>query len=116
MLETTILNPRDERKYQNWVKHYDVKDIDPQTGEPYDDVNYDTRGYWKSHTPFDRIAGYGPPHFESEHGPDTYKQFGHETFSQESKYARPGEGGMWLGKTFLEQPRMAVSHQQKRRR
>jgi hypothetical protein len=114
--ESTILSPDEEREYQQWIKHYKLPDIDPKTGEPYSDVKYDMRGYWKAN----RIpgqAGHGPIQIEGQHGPDTFKQHGHETFSQESKYSQgPSQGGLWIGPTFLEQPPMAVSHSSYRHR
>jgi hypothetical protein len=112
--ETTRLSPDEEREYQRWVKHYALKDIDPRTGEPYDDVRYDMRGYWKANY-LRGMAGFGPPQFAGAHGPDTFKQHGHPTFSQESQYSRgPWDGGMWIPgtETLLQQPPMAVSHPQ----
>lgn len=108
-VETTFLRPEEEKRYKKWTRHYKLRDIDPKTEEPYSDVKYDLRGYWKAGQ-VPGMAGFGPPQFEGVHGPDTWKQHGHETFSQESKYARPGEGGMWVGETFLEQPKMRRSN------
>lgn len=108
--ETTPLSPEEEREYRAWLRHYQPRDIDPATGEPHEDVKYDYRGYWKAHQgPGSR--GMLPVQFEGAHGPDTFKQSEHPTFSQESQYSRgPHEGGMWLGETFLAQPKMSVSH------
>src|SRR5262245_16186890 len=94
--EVTRLSPNDERTYQKWIRHYKLKDIDPATGEPYDDVRYDIRGYWKANY-VPGMAGFGPPQFDGAHGPDTWKQHGHPTFSQESMYSRgPWDGGLWV--------------------
>lgn len=112
IMETTRLTPEEEREYHRWIKHYGVKDIDPATGEPYDDVHYDMRGYWKANY-VPGMAGFGPPQFEGAHGPDTFKQHGHPTFSQESQYSKgPRDGGMWIpgSEVLLAQPPMAVSH------
>jgi hypothetical protein len=111
LIEQTILNPNEERKYQQWLKHYQPKDIDPATGEPYDDVMYDYRGFWKANQGPDKMAGYGPIQFEGAHGPDTFKQHGHPTFSQESQYSiGPSDGGMWVGDELFQQPRMTRSN------
>lgn len=113
-LEMTLLNNQDENKYQNWLDFYKPKDIDPTTREPYDDVNYDYRGYWQANQPPPGVMGYGPLQFDNMHGVDTFKQHGHPTFSQESQYSRgPYDGGMWVGDNYLPQLPLAVSHKRR---
>lgn len=101
--ENTTLTPIDEILYQRWKQ---------AQGNPGTD-NYDMKGFYKS----------GQPHQPGDHFPDTFKQHGHETFSQESKYSKgPWDGGMWVGpegpdvngvdrQKFLAQPAMRVSHE-----
>jgi hypothetical protein len=107
--QNTLLAPDDENKFQKWAKLYNIGDVDPKTGEVYSDSNYDLRGYWKeNYVP--GMIGFGPVHVEGGHFPDTYKQSGHPTFSQESNYSNgPSQGGMWVGPNkdiFLKQPKM----------
>lgn len=100
--ETTPLSPAEEQAFQQWAIANRVPDVD------HPDSHYDYRGFWK--------ATQGAPHPSGEalHFPDTFKQHGHPTFSQESQFSRgPSDGGMWVGSkvdTFLAQPPMAVSH------
>jgi len=99
--EVTKLTPMEEVLYQGWLKANKITDEK--------DGAYDYRGYYKDtngkvHSPANQ-----------DHFPDTYKQHGHATFSQESKYSRgPWDGGMWIGpegnEHFLPQPPMAMSH------
>jgi hypothetical protein len=96
LLETTLLPPGDEAAFQRWARENQLRDVD------HPDSFYDYRGYWQS-------SG-GPPQPPGAHFPDTYKQFGHPSFSVESQYAQPGEGGTWIGETLLPQPPLAVSH------
>ncbi len=98
MEEATKLSPSQELAFQAWVKANKITDVD------HPDSHYDYRGYFKE-------FGGKPVKFGTDHFPDTYKQHGHPTFSQESKYSfGPRDGGMWLGEQFLAQPQMAVSH------
>ncbi len=109
-VETTILTPAEERAFRVWAKENKIVGVD------HPDSHYDMRGYWKD------IASKGGSEMKINaqdhklHFPDTYKQHGHPTFSQESRYSRgPADGGMWVGdpaETLLEQPSMAVSHPQ----
>lgn len=98
MADVTKLSPTEEAAFQAWVRANKITDVDvPES-------HYDYRGYWKE-------FGNKPIRFGVDHFTDTYKQHGHPTFSQESKYSSgPSEGGMWIGDTFLAQPKMAVSH------
>ncbi len=106
--ETTQLNPEEERLFQQWTKHYKIGDVDdPQSF-------YDYRGYWKENPMPSRTTGAGPIHFEGQHFPDTYKQRGHPTFSQESKYSGgPFEGGRWIPNTDILIPPFAVGHRKR---
>lgn len=96
--EQTPLTPTEEAAFQEWVKANGITDVD------HPDSKYDYRGHYKA-------SGGKPIRAGVDHFPDTYKQHGHPTFSQESKYSRgPADGGMWMGETFIPQPKMAVSH------
>jgi len=91
--ETTALTPKEEEQFQAWAVANTIKDLD------HPDSHYDYRGYWK-----DTNGAVYPPPAGAGHGPDTYKQHGHETFSVESKYSTgPGDGGHWDGDTFIPQ-------------
>ena len=100
LLDVTFLSPSQERMFQRWAKNNKITDVDDPNS------HYDYRGFWKAQ---------GGPNirFGVEHFPDTFKQRGHPTFSQESQYSRGlSEGGMWIPgtETLLQQPKMAVSH------
>jgi len=83
--ETTPLTPDEEKQYQTWLTTNKIEGAD----EP--DSYYDYRGYWKD----TKGAPYPPPGGKG-HGPDTYKQHGHPTFSVESRYSTgPNDGGHW---------------------
>lgn len=101
MAEITQLSPEDELRFQQWARQNKIADVDRPGSY------YDYRGFWKQ-------MGSVPVKFGQDHFPDTYKQHGHPTFSQESKYSKGAfDGGMWLNDdTLLEQPPMAVSHDQ----
>lgn len=103
--ETTTLTPAEERAFRRWVTANRIMDLD------HPDSRYDYRGFWKA------TRGQPHPPGDEEHFPDTFKQHGHPTFSQESQYSRGSwDGGLWLPTApgtpdaFLAQPRMAVSH------
>ena len=111
--EVTKLSPVDEAFFRMWAQKSGINDLDNNKGK------YDYRGYWKAFGPTDYKWGV-------DHLPDTWKQHGHPTFSQESVYSKgPFDGGMWLTgpdldpltgqlmERFLEQPKMAVSHEDK---
>ncbi len=97
--EITRLAPPEEAAFQQWAQQSGIRDLDRAA--------YDYRGFFKDN---------GPVKYEwgKDHLPDTYKQHGHESFSQESKYSTgPSDGGMWLTDDIqLQQPPMAVSHEQ----
>jgi hypothetical protein len=78
--ETTQLSPEEERGFQTWAKKNNIRDVD------HPDSHYDYRGAY--------VAGVkaGP----DAHWPDTFKQHGHPTFSEESQYSKgAGDGGRW---------------------
>lgn len=85
--EVTDLGDR-EPAFQTWLAGHSVDghSIDPTQGQ------YDYRGAFN--------AGVEPD--ASGHWPDTFKQHGHPTFSNESQYSeRPGEGGSWQGEKYI---------------
>lgn len=84
--ETTLLSEEDERRFRAWAAQNNVRDVDRP------DSYYDYRGFWQE-TAGKEIRG-GVDHF-----PDTYKQHGHPTFSNESQYQR-GDAGSWEGEKF----------------
>lgn len=98
--EVTQLPLEDEIKFQLWVKKNNIKDLD------HPDSHYDYRGFWKANPTFSHAPG--------EHFPDTFKQHGHPSFSQESQYSSgPSDGGIWLpgeSDVLLKQPPTAVGH------
>ena len=101
--ESTILTPVEEMRFRIWAAENRIPDVD-QPGS-----FYDYRGFWK--------ATQGQPHPPGgeQHFPDTFKQHGHPTFSQESQYSRgPVDGGMWLGDAFFPPMPLAVSHGQEK--
>ena len=92
--ENTPLNQQQEAGFRNWAKRNKIADVDhPQS-------KYDYRGYYKD------VASKGKDqtkeYSDGPHFPDTYKQHGHPTFSEESKYSKgPGDGGTWKGEKFV---------------
>ena len=103
--ERTLLTPIEEVAFQDWVKAVGITNVDHPASR------YDYRGYWKS------VASKGKDqrkaYADGPHFPDTYKQHGHPTFSQESRYSTgPSDGGMWVGESFVPQPAMMPSHEQ----
>jgi hypothetical protein len=85
--ETTDLTPGEEKQFQAWAKASGIRDLNSP------DAHYDYRGFWKS-------TGGAPIRWGKDHFPDTFKQHGHPTFSNESEYAK-GDGGSWQGETFV---------------
>jgi hypothetical protein len=108
MAEITALTPDEEAQFQQWIRANNIKDLD------HPDSRYDYRGYWKATGGAPRQPGLmlsngrtGP----IGHLPDTFKQHGHESFSQESQYSRgPFDGGMWVEDTLVQPPPMTASH------
>lgn len=90
MPERTMLPPAVERAFQAWAQSSGITDVD------HPDSHYDYRGY------FLEKQGQPEPPSSGRHFPDTFKQHGHPTFSQESKYSTgPGDGGTWNGEQFV---------------
>ncbi len=88
--DTTILSPAEEVLFQRWIK----ENIDSRTpgfqGWEEPDSKYDMRGFFHDK---EALSQWKP----GDHGPDTYKQHGHPTFSVESKYSRGlQDGGQWI--------------------
>lgn len=84
--ENTPLGPEREAGFRNWVKRNGITDADQS------DSHYDYRGAYQA----------GISRSANGHWPDTYKQHGHPTFSEESQYSEgAGDGGTWNGDTFV---------------
>jgi len=83
--ETTQLAPEEQAAFEQWLRENNIHDLDDPRS------HYDYRGAFK--------AGVGREPGAEGHFPDTFKQHGHETFSNESKYSK-GDGGTWEGDTF----------------
>lgn len=97
----TVLNKRNEEKFQNWYKNVStILNIDSDPDNPFH--AYDYRGYWLENR--NKDIDYTQPDF---HFTDKYKQPTHETFSIESQYAKkkyginPESVGHWDGETFI---------------
>lgn len=97
--ETTQLLPTEEVVFAKWIKQYHVKDLDAP------ESHYDYRGAF--------LAGAKPD--RKGHWPDTFKQHGHESFSDESVYALPGdpEAGHWRGNKFIPNPKAPIAQAMK---
>jgi hypothetical protein len=84
--QMTKLPPAQEKAFMDWVK---ANKVPFNAADKYPD--YDMRGYYLSTLtdPKGAKAGINPV-TQSLHYPDTYKTPYHESFSSESKWARPG--------------------------
>lgn len=103
-MDTTPLPPELETAFRAWAKANAIRDVD------HPDSHYDYRGFWLS------TLGAPHPSGAEQHFPDTFKQHGHPTFSQESQYSTgPSDGGLWIGDTFMPQPPMAPGHPVRRK-
>jgi hypothetical protein len=91
--EVTPLQPDQVPAFVQWLINNRVRDLDdPQS-------HYDYRGAY--------LAGLARDPGEEGHFPDTFKQHGHPTFSDESQYSRGyGDGGHWIGETYIPQERV----------
>lgn len=79
----THLSPAEEQSFQAWKTQH----------APHDSgADYDLRGAF--------LAGVKPD-AQTGHWPDTFKKPNHETFSDESQYARFGRPGHWEGEHFV---------------
>jgi 2'-5' RNA ligase len=93
--EVTPLAPDEEPRFQAWARTNKIPDVD------HPDAHYDYRGFWKA-------TGGPPVRYGVDHFPDTYKQHGHPTFSEESQYSEgTGDGGTWDGDRFVPAPQAA---------
>lgn len=85
--ETTKLSPGEEFPFKIWAMSHGIDNPD----DPRE--FYDYRGAFKA-----RVEPQISPVDNKPHWPDTFKQHGHPTFSQESRYsAGKGDGGSWAG-------------------
>lgn len=97
--ETTHLDPLQEVLFQKWL--LDNANVPGVRGWDQPDTHYDIRGFFNDK---EALGRWSP----GDHGPDTYKQHGHPTFSTESKYRQhPNDGGHWGGEQYL--PQLATS-------
>jgi hypothetical protein len=88
---TTKLTPPQEEAFLKWAEQSGIRDLD----HPYS--FYDYRGFWKE-------SEGKPWRFGHDHAPDTYKQPGHLTFSNESIYSNDeNPGGSWVPGTDIFQ-------------
>ncbi len=84
--EVTRLTPQEDAGFKPWVKANGVRDLD------HPDSHYDYRGAYAA----------GHKVGADQHWPDTFKQHGHPTFSEESQYSTgKGDGGTWQGDKFV---------------
>lgn len=79
----TQLHHHEERRFRRWVQRYKI----PVTKD------YDMRGYFR--------ASGGAPHTPGTHFPDTYKTPYDTTFSNQSRYAKPGTPFVWKGNKLI---------------
>lgn len=91
----------DESDFNRWYSYIaSVKNLSPNPDDP--EHHYDWRGL------YDEVANHGKQYemiTQETHFPDTYKMPGHETFSIESKYYKPGMiAGHWEGETYRTTP------------
>lgn len=94
--EETFLSPLQEVLFRRWIAAN--KDVPGIQGWDQPDARYDIRGFFADK---ERLADWKP----GDHGPDTYKQHGHPTFSVESKYSRGlQDGGQWIGEALIDPP------------
>lgn len=88
--ELTTLNDAQEARFRQWVAQNKVP-FDPNEATP----DYNMRGYW--------IANPNATHAQGQHFPDTYKTIRDATFSDQSKYAKPGTPYAWVGNNLVDQ-------------
>lgn len=86
--EVTPLGMAEEVAFQAWAQANGIRDVDRP------DSHYDYRGFWKQSQGAAHVPG------AQVHFPDTFKQHGHPTFSDESQYATPvdPQGGIWVNR------------------
>lgn len=87
---STDLNAHEERRFRTWLqKHNDPGGFNPKAKRQ----DYDLRGYWKRTK--------GKTWEQGGHFPDTWKTPYDTTFSNQSKYAKPGTPYVWRGNTLV---------------
>lgn len=97
--ERTPLTPDQARAFYRWVVEAGITDLD------HPESHYDYRGYWKDIARRGQDQRQVNAQDQQLHFPDTYKQHGHPTFSQESQYSRGRwDGGRWIGETLVGPP------------
>jgi hypothetical protein len=91
--ERTPLTTTEEAAFRQWATESGIADVDhPQS-------YYDYRGLYRAR------QGRPIPLGAARHFPDTFKQHGHPTFSQESQYSRGRwDGGQWIGNVLVPPP------------
>lgn len=87
--ELTTLSPHQEVAFRAWVAQNRVP-FNPNEATP----DYDMRGYWQ--------ANPNASHAQGQHFPDTYKTIRDSTFSDQSKYAKPGTPLQWQGNNLVD--------------
>jgi hypothetical protein len=94
---TTRLSPLEEKQFQGWLF---VNKIPFDTHWPPDQAmqDYDMRGYWKALKSGDPRAAQDK---ETMHFPDYWKTPYHETFSNQSIYAKP-DAPRWKGAVLTD--------------
>ena len=94
----TKLSPNDENEFEEWF----LQSKKNGTIHPEDfGEDYDFRGYWKEKI---KDSNNKDESTSETHFPDTYKKPNHETFSNESKYAKGNVkkyAGSWNGDKFI---------------
>lgn len=101
---TTKLEPKDEQKFQQWVKENKI----PWRDEAKAD--YDMRGFWKAQQTGDPNAKRST---KNMHFPDTYKTPYHKSFSNESKYATK-DAPHWVGDKLVDKNGKVIVDESKR--
>lgn len=88
--ETSTVPPEREAEFRQWMARNGVTAEELNAPE----LRFDYRGAFLAGQERDPVGG---------HFPDTFKQHGHETFSDESRYATPDdpEAGSWDGETYI---------------
>lgn len=93
----TKLSKEGEKQFEEWFS----KSKNDGVIHPNDNGNdYDFRGFWKNIVNSDNKNEYN----SDNHFPDTYKKPNHETFSNESKYAKgklKEYAGKWENDKFI---------------
>lgn len=105
---TTVLPPEQEKAFQQWVV-----DTHQNVAPPGEEGDYDDRGFYQAlmdpHHPLHERAKQSISEFDGTvHGPDTWKQPNHPTFSNESIYATP-DAPRWQGMRLVDKTGRVIS-------